>query len=407
MSGELAISVDVPRARVPRDEAIFFDLVGQAVKDEPLHFLVDGREYVYGTGPDRVLVKINDPEFFRRVLTQGNLGMGECYMEGKFEIVRGTLERFLLHLARGDVERFVRSDPRNLVKLSGVYLRNLFRGRYRNVQSHYDLGEDLFESFLDESMAYSCGYQRSPDDTLADLQRNKFDRICQKLRLKPGDRLLDIGCGFGGLLIHAAQHYGARGTGITIARHHHQRGVENVAKHGLSGQVEILFASHETLPGKFDKIVSVGMMEHLKRRDYPVYVRNIKRSLAEGGMGLIHCIGCNGPKNKHDPFIQKYIFPASGQPRLSEMANQLEHNRLAILDVENMARHYAPTTHHWNENFQRNYHKLDHKKYDQTFKRMWEYYLSCGVAAASATDGALYQVLFANSYKIEIPYQRV
>jgi cyclopropane-fatty-acyl-phospholipid synthase len=397
----------VAKTPVPADEKLFFDLVGPAVANEPLQFVCEGREYVYGPGPNRTVVRITNPDFFRRVLTQGNLGLGECYMDQHFEVLRGTLEDLLLSLARADVERFVRSDPRNVLKLAGIYWRNLFRGRYGNVQSHYDIGDDLFESFLDESMAYSCGYVRSASDTLADLQRNKFDRICQKLRLKSGEHLLDIGCGFGGLLMHAATHYGVRCTGITISRRHHEKGRAVVEAKGLAGQVEILFSSHKDLPGTFDKVVSVGMMEHLKRRDYGVYVRNIKRSLKDGGMGLIHCIGCNGPRNKHDPFIQKYIFPASGQPRLSEMAYWLERSRLAILDVENMARHYGPTAHAWLVNFQNSYPKLDHRKYDERFKRMWEYYLSCGVPGAMATDSALYQVLFANSYKIEIPWQRV
>jgi cyclopropane-fatty-acyl-phospholipid synthase len=397
----------VARTGVSTDEKTFFDLVGPAVSHEPLHFICGDREYVYGPGPNRTVVRITDPDFFRRVLTQGNLGLGECYMDKHFDVVRGTLEDLLLALARADVERCVRSNPRNLVKLAGIYARNLFRGRYGNVQSHYDIGDELFESFLDESMAYSCGYLRSSDDTLGDLQRNKFDRICQKLRLKPGEHLLDIGCGFGGLLMHAAKQYDVRCTGITISHRHHEKARAIVSSKGLSDRVEILFSSHKDLPGTFDKVVSVGMMEHLRRGDYRVYVRNIKRSLKEGGMGLIHCIGCNGPKNKHDPFIQKYIFPGSGQPRLSEMAYWLERNRLAILDVENMARHYAPTAHAWLVNFQDNYPKLDHRKYDETFKRMWEYYLSCGVPGAMASDSALWQVLFANSYKIEIPWQRV
>jgi cyclopropane-fatty-acyl-phospholipid synthase len=408
MSAETQSS-NLPRSRsgAPRDERIFFEVIGPALAGEPLTFVCDGREYAYGHGSDRIVIKINDPHFFAQVLTHGNLGLGEAYMARGFEIIGGTLEGFLLSLARCNVEQFVRRNPRNLLKLSGIYLRNRWQGRYVNVQSHYDIGDDLFESFLDDSMAYSCGYQKTPNDTLAELQINKFDRICQKLRIKPGDTVLDIGCGFGGLLVHAAAHYNARCTGITISRHHHQRGREIVEAKGLSDRVDIRFSSHQTVPGKFDKVVSVGMMEHLRRRDYPVYIRNIKRSLAPEGMGLIHCIGCNDYKNVHDPFIQKYIFPGSGQPRLSEISYYLEKNRLPILDVENMARHYGPTAHAWLVNFQQNYEKLDHNKYDETFKRMWEYYLSCGVPGAMASDSALYQVLFANSYTIEIPFQRV
>jgi cyclopropane-fatty-acyl-phospholipid synthase len=394
--------------KVSGDEKAFFDLVGPALAGESVTFRHRERCYAYGPpSDDAVVVVIENPEFFRRVLTQGNLGLGESYMEHQFEVEHGTLERFLMALARSDIEQAVRDNPRQVARLASIRVKNLFRGRMANVQSHYDLGEDLFAAFLDDSLAYSCGYQRSSSDTLAELQVNKFDRICQKLSLVPGERLLDIGCGFGGLLIHAARHYGVQCVGITISRHHHRRGREIVEAQGLSGQIDIRFATHEQIPEQFDKIVSVGMMEHLSRRDYPVYIRNIKRSLTEGGAGLIHCIGCNNFRNRHDPFIQKYIFPGSGQPRLSEMALFLEKNALSILDVENMAQHYAPTLRGWQENFANNYHRLDHRKYDDRFRRMWEYYLACGIAAATASDSALYQVLFMNSRRIERFYKRV
>src|SRR6185369_2544140 len=200
------------------------------------------------------------------------------------------------------------------------------------------------------------GYAVSADDTLADLQRQKLDRLCQKLRIAPGDRVLDIGCGFGGLLTHAARNYGARGIGITLSKVQLKRANERLAAGGLADKIEIRFASHEELPeGPFDKVVSVGMFEHLKLSDYPVFFGNIKKVLTPKGLGLVHCIGCATADNPRDAFTQKYIFPGSRTPTLSEMASHIERFDMPILDVENMIRHYAPTVRRWLENFERNY----------------------------------------------------
>jgi cyclopropane-fatty-acyl-phospholipid synthase len=396
------------RASVPRPERNFFDLVGPALKDQPLTFLVEDREYRYGASSEPTVIRVTDPAVFDRILTQGNLGLAEAYMDHKVDVVHGSLEHFILCLLRADVEKYIRGNPRSLLIFAGIQLRNLFRGRDGNVQAHYDVGEDLFEACLDETLAYSCGYAYAADDPLVNLQRQKFDRICKKLRIKPGDRVLDIGCGFGGLLKHAARHYGARGVGITLSKVQLKHGNELIEKEGLKGQVEILFASHEQLPpGPFDKVVSVGMFEHLKLSDYRTFFGNIKKVLTPEGMGLVHCIGCASEHNPRDAFTQKYIFPGSRTPTLSEMASHIEHFDMPIHDVENMIRHYAPTARRWLENFTRNYPRLDHKKYPERFRRLWEYYLSCGAAAATASSGSLWQVLFANSHKIDIPFQRV
>jgi cyclopropane-fatty-acyl-phospholipid synthase len=154
-------------------------------------------------------------------------------------------------------------------------------------------------------------------------------------------------------------------------------------------------------------VVSVGMMEHVPRREYRKYFSNIARMLTPTGYGLVHTIGCNGAVNRHDPFIQKYIFPGSNQPRLSEITEHLEKARLAIVDVENMVRHYAITGRRWLEAFRANAHKLDPKKYDEPFRRMWEYYLACGIAGMTATDTALYQVLFTKDYAADLALHRV
>lgn len=409
MKADLLYSDAAVRPRkVPRDEKFFFDLVGPALQNEPLVFLCDDRDYRFGAGISPIVVRINSPDVFRAILTQGNLGLGEAYVDQKVDIVQGSLESFLVSLARAEVPKYVRLTPTTALKLAGLHLRNFVRGRYRNVQHAYDIGEELFENFLDPAMTYSCGYLAEATDTLAQMQINKYDRICRKLRIQPGDRVLDIGCGFGGLLIHAAERFGARCTGITIAHHHRRRAEANVAAKGLSDRVEILFASHKHLPGTFEKIVSVGMIEHLTKHDMPVFIRNIKRALVDDGMALLHTVGCGTRRNTHDPYIQKYILPRTRTPKLSEMARLLERHDLVVHDVENIVRHYGPTLHFWNENFQKNYAKLDHSKYTAAFKRMWEYYFCCCVAAANVSEATVFQILCANTRKIHtMPYQRV
>ncbi len=360
-----------------------------------------------GSAPAAV-VRVRRERFFERVLAQGNLGLGEAFMDGDWEVEEGSLEGLLETLLRARLDRRLAGDRRVLVMLIGLQVLNRFRLRqWSHVQRHYDLGDDLFELFLDESLAYSCGYQLSPDDSLEALQRQKFDRICRKLELKPGDRLLDIGCGFGGLLVHAARHFGASGLGITTSRRHAEKGRERVAAAGLSDRLSIELRDHRTVEGRFDKVVSVGMIEHLPRREYGRFFGRIAAVLAPDGKGLVHGIGCNAEKNRHDPFIQKYIFPGSGQPRLSELAAACEKNSLAVLDVENMIRHYAETSRRWLARFRENAGRLDPARYDAAFRRMWEYYLACCVAGATASDGALYQVLFARDYATAMPLHRV
>lgn len=388
-----------------RAQALLLRVIDAAVRDARIEFLVGGSVHVAGreaaaaAADDGTLaVRVHRPRFFARVLAGGNLGMGEAFMDGDFDMERGSLHELLTTLLRAGVEDALRRDPRLALVVAATRLRNRLRGKQGNVRRHYDVGEDLFESFLDSRLTYSCGYAQSPEDDLEQLQTNKLDRICRKLELRPGDRLLDIGCGFGGLLIHAAEHFGVTGTGYTSSRSHSSRGRAEVARRGLADRVRIECADYRAIRGAYSKVVSVGMMEHVPRREYRGFFGVLAAALAPRGMGLLHTIGCNWFRNDHDPFIQKYIFPGSSQPRLSEIACGLETNRLAILDVENIKPHYRRTVLRWLERFRASRDALDSVRYSTAFKRMWEYYLSCGIAAASASNAAVYQVLFSNSH---------
>lgn len=393
--------------RKPKDA--FVDLLDRHLDNGSLVVRHAGVDHRFGAGDAApVVLRAHRDEFFSRVLVHGNLGMGEAFMAQDFDVEDGRLVDALIMLCRAGLHRKLRADWSFLLRYSGLLASNRLLSPATNVRRHYDIGEDVFDAFLlDRYQVYSCGYALTHDDDADLLQQNKLDRICRKLELEPGQSLLDIGCGKGGMLIHAALNFGITGVGVTNSVAHHKRAQENAAEYGVSDRLRFVLGDYREIDGPFDRIVSVGMLEHVRRRDYPAYFGAISRLLAPEGRGLVHVIGCNTAVNRHDPFIQKYIFPGSDTPKLSAMTTQLENNRLAILDVENMARHYAVTLRRWLEAFLQNKDSLDPVRYDTSFKRMWEYYLSCGIASAAAGDQALYQVLFTNDYHASYRLQRV
>jgi len=360
-----------------------------------------------GKSSDLVL-EVWDNNFFRRVITAGNLGMGEAYMERQFDVPNGKLPELLACLLKSRVDKTIRASVGASIRYAMMLSANSLASLKKNVRRHYDIGDSVFDVFLeDEYMVYSCGYARSHDDSIDDLQSQKIDRICKKLKLFDGATLLDVGCGNGGLLVHAAKHYGIRGIGITNSTSHAARAKEHAKRHGVEDQLNIILGDFSEIQGPFDRIVSVGMLEHVPSYAYKKYFQIIKTALEPDGWALVHAIGKNARVNRHDPFIQKYIFPGSDTPKLSDLATQIESMDMAIIDVENMVRHYAVTTRRWLDAFNRNKEKLDPSLYDPPFKRMWEYYLSCGIAVALAGDLSVYQVLFTKDYHSMYDYQRV
>jgi cyclopropane-fatty-acyl-phospholipid synthase len=391
----------------------FLDLLDLGLTDGSIEFVIDGISRRVGNvsgGPPDAVVRVSDARFLDDVLVTGNLALGEAYMRGDYSIDGDDVAGFVGVMLRNHLDERLRErlGVPMLLKMAAIRLANRIRGRFGNIHKHFDIGNDLYEAFLDSSLAYTCGYEAFDGTSdLETLQTQKFARICKKLKLQEGDRVADLGCGFGGLLIYAAEHHGITGKGLTISKKQAEKANQRIAEKGLGDRIRVEYASFETLTGTYDKIVSVGMMEHLTDAEYPVCVAMIARLLTPSGRGLIHYIGYNGPKNHSDPFTQKYIFPGAQWPKLSQLAHELERNALGILDVENLVRHYTLTLKRWLEKFRDAYPRLDQTRYDLPFKRMWEYYLGCSIASSLYSEVALYQILFTKDYSAPIPYQRV
>jgi cyclopropane-fatty-acyl-phospholipid synthase len=386
------------------EEKTFFEILDRFVDDGCLEFVQGERRVRAGGRKDlepAAVIRILNPRFYSRVLAGANLGLGEAFMDHDFEMERGTVTDFLTLLVRNRLDKKLEAglSLSMKAKLAWIQLVNRVKGRRSAISSHYDYEDDsLFEAFLDPRMIYSCGYVKDPDGTVEEFQRAKLQRMCEKLRLQPGERLIDFGCGYGGFLIYAAQNFGITGKGCTLGRRHYERATANVAAAGLSDRIEIVLAPYEEMTGTFDKVVSVEMMEHLRRSEYTRFVDTIARLLTPDGMGLFQYIACVERSNDHDPFIQKYVLPDSSQPKLSEVVAQLEDHDMAVLDVDNLVTHYGYTLRAWTNDFLNNHERLDSSRYDDRFKRMWQYYLECSAAAAFASAGALYHVLFARNY---------
>lgn len=360
-----------------------------------------------GPGIDTVELNVRNPRFFARTLSLGSLGLGEAYMDEDFDVT-GGVERLYLALARNRLNFKSRFDPVFALKYLIVLVGNWMAARTRRIDAHYSHGDELYDLFLgDPLLIYTSGYALTRDDDLNTMQRRKMDRICAKIELKAGESLLDIGCGWGGFLVYAARKHGIRGTGMNVSRDQVASGTRRIAQAGLSDRVELRFGDHRAAPGKYDKVTSIGMIEHLKESEYVEFAKVIAGYLKPGGLAVIHGIGNSAAVNRHDPFVQKYLFPGSNQPLLSQLVRACELAGLVVIDVENYIRSYYLTMLRWQENFIATRHKLDPVRYPPRFIRMWEIYIAWGLAAARYSTGANFEILVTNDPMRDHPLGRV
>lgn len=333
-------------------------------------------------------IQVRDVGFFRRVLSQGSLGVGEAYMDGQWDCER--LDEMLFRIFRAQAERHLPAFRQFWAALTATLVNPQTPGRSFKVgKQHYDIGDDLYQRMLDARMIYSCAYWANAQ-TLEQAQEAKLDLVCRKLRLERGMHVLDIGCGWGGAAQFAAERYGVKVTGVTVSRN--QAAAATQRCKGLP--VKILLQDYRGVSGKFDRIYSLGMFEHVGFRNYRIYFETALRLLDSGGLFLLHTIGSNTSQEANDPWIERYIFPNSLLPSIAQIASSIE--RLFIVeDWHSFGPDYDLTLLAWYDRFRAAWPELA-PAYGERFRRMWEFWLLSSAAAFRARRIQLWQVLLSH-----------
>ena len=330
-------------------------------------------------------IDILDPRFYARVLADGSLGLGESYMDGWWQA--RSLDAFLSCLLSARLDERVHGSGEIWDALKArLFNLQAGQGSYEVGKRHYDLGNDLYQAMLGKRLVYSCGYWRDADN-LDDAQQAKLDLICRKLGLRPGMRVLDIGCGWGEALKYAAERYGVEGVGITISTEQAAYARELCA--GLP--VQIRLQDYHELDERFDAILSVGMFEHVGVKNYRSYFEVARRCLGDDGLFLLHCIGSNVSRERTDPWIARYIFPNSMLPSAAQIGSAME-GLFVLEDWHNFGTDYDLTLQAWRDNVEAAWPRLD-ARYDERFRRMWRFYLAASMATFRTRHAQLWQLL--------------
>jgi cyclopropane-fatty-acyl-phospholipid synthase len=366
----------------------------------------DGTRRTYGSGPDNFLVRLKDRRSCLRLLENPSLRFGDAYADGAIE-VQGDLDKLLELLLRLEPSDILPGRVKRFLVAGGRWaLRNsLFRAR-RNVAYHYDRGNEFFSLWLGKTMAYSCAYFRNPSDDIDTAQEQKFHHVCEKLRLKPGQTLLDIGCGWGGLAAFAATHYGVRVLGVTLSEAQKRWAEEMLTARKLGNMIEIRLQDYRELkPDRpFDRIVSIGMFEHVGRELISQYLRKTAQLLAPQGIGLLHTIGRFAPAPM-DAWIATRVFPGAYFPSLTEIVSPMGAHGLHSVDIESLRLHYAITLDRWSEAFEGSAHEVA-RMYDARFVRMWRLYLTGSARAFRTGNLTVWQIQFTKGPNDELPITR-
>lgn len=355
--------------------------------------LWNGQQFDLGLHAPQVTVKISQASALSYLLNPSLDNLGLAYVEGKLD-VEGRLNA-IIDIANKLAERTLHSGSK-LEKLAMLFAHNRKQDAAA-IEYHYDVSNAFYQAFLDPRMVYSCAYFERGNEDLATAQLKKIDHILTKIQLKPGDALLDIGCGWGALVIRAAEKFGARCVGITLSRNQYELASERVAEAGLSGRITIRLQDYRDVEGCFDRITSVGMFEHVGLKNLSLYFRKINALLTEDGLAMNHGITTtntdhSGARHGAGEFIGKYVFPRGELPHIGRVLCAMQDGGLEALDVENLRRHYAHTCALWADNFENNT-ALIKTLVDDRHYRIWRIYLA-GCAHAFANDWiALHQIV--------------
>ena len=356
-----------------------------------------------------LILKILNKKLNWQLLINPDLSFPEAYMNGEIKIENGSLLDFLNltfeNLGRGEINTsgYLIKKVLHIWRFFTNY--NLPLKSKKNVERHYDLGEDLYDLFLDKDhRQYSCAYWKTPQDTLEDAQQNKINHIIKKLDLRPGQKVLDIGCGWGSMCFSIAKQSECEVTGVTLSKNQYDYCIKKSKELKLDNQCHFELLDYRHLKGKFHRVVSVGMLEHVGRKFYKTFFRKINNLMTEDGLSLIHTIGSTDPKGPPQPFIQKYIFPGGLVPSGSDLIEAIEKTGLVLSDMESLIHHYDKTLKAWLDRFLHNRDKAK-KMYSERFCKMWEFYLSSCSAAFRYRDLLVYQLQIVKNYS-SIPSNR-
>ncbi len=347
-----------------------------------------------GTGP-HVAIRFRDERAEARLLRNPELAFGELYMNGAIEVTQGDLldamQVALRNLAQEGEVRWMTLLRHLRTKLCALEQRNTALRARRNVAHHYDLDSRLYDLFLDRDRQYSCAYFESPEETLDEAQLAKKRHIAAKLLIEPGHSVLDIGCGWGGMGLYLARMCGARVTGVTLSEEQLAIAQKRAMFTGLASPPQFLLQDYRNVPGSFDRIVSVGMFEHVGVNYYDAFFRKLADLLDDDGVALLHTIGRPDRPCAINPFIGKYIFPGGHLPSLSEVMPAIERSGLIVTDIEVLRLHYAETLKAWRERFMAHRDEIA-RLYDERFCRMWEFYLVGSEATFRLGQGVVFQI---------------
>jgi cyclopropane-fatty-acyl-phospholipid synthase len=339
----------------------------------------EGKTHAFGGTPGpKVTMRLTDPKLYKSLFFNPELAAGEAYMDGRMSFENSTLRDFLtlfsvnrLELGSYPLQKVLRKVSRGLRRFQQA---NPVGKAQQNVAHHYDIGNDFYRLFLDKGMQYSCAYFTSDADTLEDAQQNKLRLIASKLNLKPGQRVLDIGSGWGDMALYLARMEYVSVLGVTLSKEQCALANKNAKRLGIAGRVRFELQDYRKVEETFDRIVSVGMFEHVGVHHYGEFFAKVNELLTEDGVMLLHSIGHMSPPGTASPWLRKYIFPGAYSPALSEVFTAVEQNSLWVTDLEFLRLHYAKTLAQWEKRFQTNRAEVA-RMYDERFCRMWEFYL--------------------------------